>query len=113
MFPVIDRIMAAGVIAMSGDGDFAQRGGGLATRVGTGRGGDYAAPAPRQQGKENTDIYDLSRHGFYFDRLINTRGNRLSIRERTDTPTGYIGVSIRFVPVVPSNTTLPSPSPRP
>jgi hypothetical protein len=53
------------------------------------RGGEHAAPASQHQGKDNTDIYDLSRHGFYFDRLINTPLSRMSMRARTDTLTGY------------------------
>jgi hypothetical protein len=58
--------------------------------VGADHGGEHAAPAAQHQGKDNTDMYDLSRHGFYFDRLINTPLSRLSMRNRTDTPTGYV-----------------------
>jgi hypothetical protein len=59
-----------------------------------GRGGEHAAPAAHHQGDDSTNIYQLSRHGFYFERLINTRGRRLSIRERTNTPTGYYDIQI-------------------
>ena len=85
-----DHVAAALAVIAVGVRGFACNGrGGLATHVGADRGGEHAAPAAQRQGKDNTDIYDLSRHGFYFDRLINTPLSRLSMRNRTDTPTGY------------------------
>jgi hypothetical protein len=76
------------VIAVRGRGFACSMSGSLASMRAE-RGGEHAAPAAQHQGKDNTDIYDLSRHGFYFDRLINTPLSRLSMRNRTDTPTGY------------------------
>ena len=76
------------VIAVRGRG-FARSMSGSLAPMRAERGGEHAAPAAQHQGKDNTDIYDLSCHGFYFDRLINTPLSRLSMQNRTDTPTGY------------------------
>jgi hypothetical protein len=38
----------------------------LATHVGAGRGGKHAAPAAQDESPGETNIYQLSRHGFYF-----------------------------------------------
>src|SRR5687767_9440716 len=71
-----------------------RRRGHLALRVGAGRGGEYAAPAARHKGKDNRKMYQSSRHvlsqGCYDSRLIITRPRLLSIRNRTDTPAGYV-----------------------
>ena len=51
---------------------FRRAGGGLAARVGTGYGGENAATAAQDESPGETNMYELTRHGFYLIRLINT-----------------------------------------
>ena len=80
--------VAGGVPAVIGD-DLGRGGHSLTPRVRAGHGGEHAAPAAQNEGKDNTEICQFSRHRFYFDGLINTGQSPLSIRERTPTPAGY------------------------
>jgi hypothetical protein len=77
------------VVGLAGSA-FRRRLGRHAFHVGAGRVGEYAAPAARQEGKDNGKIYQPSRHvlkyGCYDGRLVITRPPLLSTRFRADTP---------------------------